>query len=191
MCLATLTGKANSHLKSLSIPKKRKNNSRMQGFAVMNLSVSLRKWCHIEKYGWLPLVAERCSLVASQFWWGKVHFVELMDVLHLCFYVILHVDLMPWSLHPLLMQNAYTFQPYSGLVYRISVHEGYIRPCIFNSSPNQTLHLSRHTRKPRIYETGDGLWTQEHVSVSKLRISTWGFSHYSLSKKPSIFKQIL
>lgn len=101
-------------------------NSRMQGFAVMNLSVSLRKWCHIEKYGWLPLVAERCSLVASQFWWGKVHFVELMDVLHLCFYVILHVDLMPWSLHPLLMQNAYTFQPYSGLVYRISVHEGHV-----------------------------------------------------------------
>lgn len=43
-------------------------NSRMQGFAVMNLSVSLRKWCHIEKYGWLPLVAEGCSLVANQFW---------------------------------------------------------------------------------------------------------------------------
>ena len=81
--------------------------------------------------------------MTNQFWWGKVHFVELMDVLYLCCYGYFACGLDAWESASLTHAKAYTFQPYSGLVYRISIHDGYIRPRLFNSSPQSTGTLGR------------------------------------------------
>lgn len=139
MWMAILVGKANSHQKYLSIPKKRNHSPLAQGCVLCNeparwMASVPKEWCCIRGVE-LVSSGDRWALIGGRSFLVKE---SPLSWAYACPQSLLSWLLYIWTwyhenLYLLLMQNCLCFPPLfrHGVIHSISIYDGPIRPHIF------------------------------------------------------------